>query len=214
MAETTAPSTATVAAQKAAVTRKTNAVKRSTTAKKGAQTRAANKGAAARETTASKVSATATRARTTAAKDAAEAKSAVKTRVGQAAEVAEKSVLVPFGAALVTRDRVMEAIDELRSTYSTRKKTEAELKRFERRGTNALKPLVRDAKKTRTRIEKELREGRARFEKDVRVIVKDFEPVAKNLELVGARVENAVQGGKTAATKASTTVQERLSSLA
>ena len=98
----------------------------------------------------------------------------------------------------------MAGIDELRSTYSTRKKTEAELKRFERRGVNALKPLVRDAKKTRQRVEKELRYGRERFSREARIIVKDFEPVAKNVELVSARVENAVQGGKTAATKAST----------
>ena len=214
MADTTTSIDQSTAAQKAATTRKTNAVKRSTTAKKGAQTRAANQGAAARETAASKASASASRARTTAAKDAAEAKSVVRSRVGQAADIAEKSILVPFGAALVTRDRVMEAIDELRSTYSTRKKTEAELKRFERRGTNALKPLVRDAKKTRDRVERELRQSRARVEKDVRVIIKDLEPVAKNAELVSARVENAVQSGKTAATKASTRVQERLAALA
>jgi len=33
------------------------------------------------------------------------------------------------------------------------------------------------------------------------------------VEVVGARVENAVQGGRTAATKASTTVRERLASM-
>ncbi len=108
----------------------------------------------------------------------------------------------------------METIDELRSTYSTRKKTEATLKRFERRGSNAIKPIVRDAKKTRERIEKELRYGRSRVEKDVRIVVKDFEPVAKNVELASARVENAVQGGKTAVTKTATSVQERLAALA
>ena len=127
----------------------------------------------------------------------------MKTRMEQAADVAEKAVLVPVGAALVTRDRVKEAIDELRSTYSTRKKTEAELKPLRApRLDSALKPLVRDAKKTRERVEKELRYGRTRIEKDVRMVVRDFEPVAKNVELVTARVENAVQSGKTAATKA------------
>ena len=210
MAETTDP---TVAAKKAAVTRKTNAVRRSTTAKKGAQTRAANTGAAARATTAAKASATATRTRTAAAKEAAETKGAVKTRVEQAADLAEKAFVVPVGATLVARDKVVEAYEELRSTYSTRKKAEAQLKRFERRGTNVLRPIVRDAKKTRARVEKELRYGRERLGKDVRIIVKDFEPVAKNVELVSARVENAVQGGKTAATKASTSVQERIAAL-
>jgi hypothetical protein len=210
MAETADP---TAAAKKAAATRKTNAVKRSTTAKKAAQTRAANSGAAARETAATKAKASATRARTTAAKDAAEAKTVVKTRVEKAAEVAEKSVLVPIGAALVTRDKVKAAIDELRSTYSTRKKTEAEFKRFERRGNTALKPI----KKTADRVETELREGGTKIEKELRAIIDGIEKrgaVTKNVEYVSARVENAVQGGKTAATKASTTVQERLASLA
>lgn len=210
MAETADP---TATAQKAAATRKTNAVKRSTTAKKAAQTRAANSGAAARQTAATKAKASATRARTTAAKDAAEAKNAVKTRVEQAAEVAEKSVLVPIGAALVTRDKVKAAIDELRSTYSTRKKTEAELKRFERRGNTALKPIW----KTADRVEAELRESGTRIEKEFKAIIDGIEKrgmVTKNVELVTARVENAVQGGKTAATKASTSVQERLAALA
>jgi hypothetical protein len=193
MAETTDP---TAAAEKAATTRKVDATKRSTAAKKGAETRASNRGAAARTTAQRKTTATAKRAGATAAKETAQAKGFVKTRAERAAEMAEKSVLVPVGAALVTRDRVAAAIDELRSTYSTRKKTENELKRFERRGTSALKSI----------------------EKDVRSMIKDIEtrtgPVVKNVELVGARVENVVQGGRTAATKASTTVQERLASLA
>jgi hypothetical protein len=205
MAETADP---TAAAKKAAITRKTNAVKRSTTAKKAAQTRAANSAAATRT-----AKATATRSRTRAAKEAAEQKDAVRSRVGQAAELAQKSLVVPFGATLVARDRVVAAFDELRSTYSTRKKAEAELRRFERRGANALKPLARDAKKTRERVERELRYGRDRIGKDVRMIVKDLEPVAKNVELVSARVENAVQGGRTAATKATATARERIAAL-
>lgn len=218
MAETTgtptaAPADPSAAAKKAAVTRKTNAVKRSTTAKKAAQTRAANKGTAARSTASTKAKADATRARTAAAKDAAEAKTAVKTRIEQAADVAEKSVLVPIGAVLVTRDKVLAAVDELRSTYSTRKKTEAELKRFERRGTTALKPI----KKTAERVEAELRESGTKIEKEFKAIIDGIEKrgaVSKNVELVTARVENAVQGAKTGATKASTSVQERLAALA
>jgi hypothetical protein len=38
--------------------------------------------------------------------------------------------------------------------------------------------------------------------------------VAKNVEFVGARLENAMAGGRTAVTKASATVQERIASLA
>jgi len=116
-------------------------------------------------------------------------------------------VLVPVGAALIARDRVRTSVEELRATYSTRKKTENELRRFERRGTSALKT-----------VERELRDRRTRLEKEFRAVIKDIEtrtePVVKNVELVGARVENAVQGGRTAATKASATVQERLAALA
>jgi hypothetical protein len=210
MAETADP---TAAAKKAATTRKTNAVKRSTAAKKAAQMRAANSATAARKTTAGKARAGATRTRATAAKESAETKGAVKARVEQAADLAEKALSVPVGATLIARDRAMTAFDELRSTYSTRKKTEAELRRFERRGASALKPIVRDARKTRERVERELRYSGERIGKDVRALVKDFEPVAKNVELVTARVENAMQGGRTAATKASTTVQERIAVL-
>jgi hypothetical protein len=194
MAETTtAPKPDTLTpAQKAAETRKKAAAKRSATAKKAAQTRAAN----ARE--ASKPKPTAARTRTAAAKDAAETTEAIKSPVMRAGEIAEKAVLVQVGAALIARERVGDAVDKLRSTYSTRKKTETQLRRFERRGSNALKSIERDAKKTRARIEK-----------DVRSFAKD----ATSLDLVTARVESAVQSGRSAATKATSTVQERITAL-
>ncbi|HEX7144004.1 MAG TPA: hypothetical protein VF225_01735, partial [Gaiellaceae bacterium] len=136
-----------------------------------------------------------------------DATTAAKSPAGRAGDIAERSVLVPVGAALIARDRVRTSVEELRATYSTRKKTENELRRFERRGTSALKA-----------VERELRDRRTRLEKEVRAVIKDIEtrtePVVKNVELVGARVENAVQGGMTAATKASATVQERLAALA
>jgi len=194
MAETTTtprPDTLTPA-QKAADTRRKAAAKRSATAKKAAQTRAAN----ARE--ASKPKPTAARTRTAAAKDAAETTEAIKSPVMRAGEIAEKAVLVQVGAALIARERVGDAVDKLRSTYSTRKKTETQLRRFERRGSTALKSIERDAKKTRDRIEK-----------DVRSFAKD----ATSLDLVTARVESAVQSGRSAATKATSTVQERITAL-
>ncbi|MEA2222356.1 MAG: hypothetical protein QOH83_732 [Solirubrobacteraceae bacterium] len=202
------------AAEKAAITRKTNATKRSTTAKKAAGTRAANRGAAARSTAASKTKASATRARTTAARQTAQAKQEVKGPMERAAGIAETAVLVPVGAALIARDEVMSTIESLRSKFGTRAKAERELRRFERRGSTAMKRIERDAKKTRTRVEREMRERRARIEKDLRVVANRTEPMAKNVELVTARLENAYEGGRTAVTKASTTVQERIASLA
>jgi hypothetical protein len=217
MAETTTGSSA---AQKAATTRKTNATKRSTAAKKAAETRAANQGSAARSTAARKTrtnaATTASRAETTAAKKAAEAKQELRSPIHRATELAEKAVLIPVGATLIARDRMMSTLEDIRKTYSTKTKAEQELRRFERRGSSALKHVERDAKKTRTRVERELKQRRARLEKELKMIEKELKanPVVKNAELVTARVENAVQSGRTAATQASTKVQERIASLA
>jgi len=181
MAEnTTTPSQTTrqTAAAKAAATRKKNATKRSTTATKAAGTRAANRGAAARSTTARKAKATAARSRTSAAKTAADAKNEIKTPLTRATDMAEKVVLVPVGAALVARDEAVAAFDDLRSSYGSRTKAKQELRRFERRGSSAVRGVT--------------------------------EPVKKNVELVGARIEHAYEAGLTAATKASTSVQERI----
>jgi len=191
MAETTTRTPA----EKAATTREINATKRSTTAKKAAATRAANRGASARSTTASKAKASAARGRTTAAKKAAEATQEVKNPVERSLEMAEQAVLVPVGFVLVARENVISAIEDVRAKYGTQAKTRKELKRFERRGNTAVK----------------------RVEKDLRGMIKDietrYEPVIKNVELVSVRVENAVQTSRTAATKTSTRVQERISAL-
>ena len=86
--------------------------------------------------------------------------------------------------------------------------------RFERRGSSAVKGIERDAKKTRTRVERELRQRRSRLEKELRRVDRELkgvtEPVKKNVELAGARIENAYTTGRTAATKATTSVQERI----
>ena len=202
------------AAVKAAATRKTNATKRSTAAKKAAGTRAANRGAAARSTTARKAKATAARGRTNAAKTAADANNEIQSPLSRATDIAEKVVLVPVGAALIARDEVVATFADLRSSYGTRAKARQELRRFERRGSSAVKGIERDAKKTRTRVERELRQRRSRLEKELRRVDQELkgvtEPVKKNVELAGARIENAYTTGRTAATKASTSAQERI----
>jgi hypothetical protein len=220
MAETTSQSktpsqtTRETAAVKAATTRKTNATKRSTTAKKAAGTRAANRGAAARATTARKAKASAARGRTTAAKTAADAKNEIKTPLSRATDMAERVVMVPVGAALIAREEVVATLEDLRSSYGSRAKAKQELNRFERRGSSAVKGIERDAKKTRTRVERELRQRRNRLEKELKRVDAELkgvtEPVKKNVELAGARIENAFVTGRTAATKASTSVQERI----
>jgi hypothetical protein len=164
MATTATP--ATTPAQKAAATRKKNAVKRSTTAKKAAATRRENATAGHGQ----------------------RAKQEIRTPIKRAGEMAPKVVLVPVGAALVARD----GLANLRSQYSTRRKTENELHRFERRGTNAVKKLERDVRSA------------------IKGIETRTEPVTKPVELVAARVENVVVSGRSAAAK----VSERIASLA
>ena len=212
--KTTSQTTRETAAVKAAATRKRNATKRSTAAKKAAATRAANRGAAARDTTARKTKATAARGRTTAAKTAAEAKNEIQTPLSRATDIAERVVLVPVGVALVARDEVVATFDDLRASYGTTTKAKQELRRFERRGSRAVKGIERDAKKTRTRVERELRQRRTRVEKELRRVDRELrgvtEPMMKNVELAGARIENAITTGRTAATKASTSLQERI----
>ena len=222
MAESTAKTrsrtTRETAGVKAAATRKKNATKRSTAAKKAAATRAANRGAAARSTTARKAKATAARSRTNAARTAADAKNEIQTPLARATEVAEKVVLVPVGAALIARDEVVATFDDLRSSYGSTAKAKQELRRFERRGSSAVKGVERDARKTRTRVERELRQRRSRLEKELRRVDRELkgvtDPVMKNVELAGARIENAYATGRTAATKASTSVQERIAARA
>jgi hypothetical protein len=197
--------------------RKTAATKRSTAAKKAAQTRSANQAAEARQ-------------RTTAAKQAAETRRELaKTPVDRVQEYAQKAVLVQLGAGLVARDAVVEAVDGLRSSLSSREKAEqelqlrrrrleAELKRFERRGTTARTRFEREAKKTRTRVERDLKQRRTRIEKDVQALRTDLNKQVKSAgtqaEFVTSRVENLVQTGLTAGQKAATTVQERITSVA
>ena len=120
----------------AATKRTANATKRSTTAKKAAATRSRNQAAAARK-------------RSTAAKKAAATRAELaKTPVDRAQEYAERAVLVPVGALLVARDNVAATVEGLRETVTSREKAEKELvarrkrlqadiKRFERRGPPA-----------------------------------------------------------------------------
>jgi hypothetical protein len=183
--------TATTNRQKAAAT------ERSTAGKKAAATRRRN---AARRSAAAKQAA-ATRAL------------ANRTPLEQAQEYAERAILIPVGAALTARDRVVETVGEIVETYSTRasaqRKIETNLRRFERRGTTARNQLQRDVKKTRTRVERELRQRRNRAERLVRrnqrEVTKQVKQARKDatarVDLVTAQVENLVQTGVTAGSK-------------
>ncbi len=82
-------------------------------------------------------------------------------------DYAERAVLIPVGAALMARDRVVSTVSDTLSTYSSSAKTQAQLRRFERRGATARNRLEREVRKTRVRVERELRERRREIEDTV-----------------------------------------------
>uniref|UniRef100_UPI003568C839 hypothetical protein n=1 Tax=Paraconexibacter sp. TaxID=2949640 RepID=UPI003568C839 len=138
-----------------------------------------------------------TQAKSTAKSEAAEVKGTVET----VSEYAEKAVLVPVGAALIGRDKLVATVEDLRASYGTRaaaekelkarqKKLETQLKKFERRGTTARNKVEREVKKTRTQVERELRQRRTRFEREVK---KTRTQAEKELKAFRADLEKQAQ---------------------
>jgi hypothetical protein len=168
--------------------RASTAKRRSTASKRTAASRASSRAAAQRE--------------------------AAKTPVDRGLDYAQSAVLIPVGVALETRDRVVETVNGLITTYSDRQKAKTQLRRFERRGTRARNNLEREVRRTRTQVERQLRQRRRRVERALNRFDRQRTTTAKNvstqLENVSAQVENAVQSGITAGGELATRVQERV----
>lgn len=73
---------------------------------------------------------------------------------------AERAVLIPVGAALIARERVFSSVNGTLSTYSNSSKTQAQLRKFERRGSTARRRVEREIRKTRVSVEREFRKRR------------------------------------------------------
>ena len=142
---------------------------------------------------------------TAAKKTAAAAKKPAAARPTQSQQKAAERVLhVPLGATLVARDAVAETVTDtvgnLRSTFAStdavgkelqlrRKRLEAEVQRFERRGATARTRLEKDLKSRRTRLERDLKARRTRLEKDLKAGRSTAEQlVQKSVERVSDRV--------------------------
>ena len=91
-----------------------------------------------------------------------------KTPVEQAQEIAERAVLVPFGASLLVGDNLVSTARGLATKYRTRSGLERELRRYERRGATARNRFERQVRRTRTKFERQLRQRRSRVERTVR----------------------------------------------
>jgi hypothetical protein len=75
-------------------------------------------------------------------------------------DYAERAILIPVGAALIARERVVASVNDTVSSYSSSSRARAQLRRFERRGSTARNRLEREVRKTRVRVERELRQRR------------------------------------------------------
>jgi hypothetical protein len=101
-------------------------------------------------------------------------------------DYAERAVLIPVGAALTARDRVVSSVNGAFSVYSTPSKAQAQLRRFERRGATARNRLEREVRKARVRVERQLRQRRRVFERTFGELEDRRDTVAKNgSELAG-----------------------------
>jgi hypothetical protein len=107
-----------------------------------------------------------TRARSAGATPAASALDASRTS-GAFGDYAERAILIPVGAALIARERVVAGVNGTISSYSSSSRARAQLRRFERRGSTARNRLERDVRKTRVRVERELRQRRREIERTV-----------------------------------------------
>ena len=117
-------------------------------------------------------------------------------------DYAERAVLIPVGAALIARDRVVSSVSDTLSTYSSSTKTQAQLRRFERRGITARNRLEREVRKARVRVERELRQRRRVVESRVNDLDDRREAITKN----GSEIANRVP-------ELAREVQERILSL-
>jgi hypothetical protein len=139
------------------------------------------------------------------------------TPVDRVGDYAERAVLIPVGAALVARERVLSSVSDAFSSYSTPTKAQAQLRKFERRGGTARTRLEREVRKTRTRVERELRERRRELEERRDSLTKSLtaqvEQTQAQLEKAQAQIEDAVRARLEDGTDFASRVQERVLNL-
>ncbi|MHB1467964.1 MAG: hypothetical protein ACYCU0_00600 [Solirubrobacteraceae bacterium] len=94
---------------------------------------------------------------------------------------AERAVLIPVGAALIARDRIVESVSSVVSDYGSPSAAQVQLHKFERRGTSARNKVEREARRTRVRLERELRRRKRELDKAVGRVDAQRETIAKSI---------------------------------
>jgi hypothetical protein len=159
------------------------------------KTTRSRRGASARNSTAAKSRRAAT-ARTRAVSEAQasirQAETSTRESAGVFGDYAERAVLIPVGAALIARDRVLASVNDTISSYGSTSKAQAQLRRFERRGVTARNRVEREVRKTRVRVERELRQRRREIEKTVGELEDRRDAVAKNVPELANRVQERI----------------------
>jgi len=107
-------------------------------------------------------------------------------------DYAERAVLIPVGAALIVRDRVVSSVNDTISSYSSTARAQAQLRRFERRGATARNRLEREVRKARVRFERELRQRRREIERTVSDLDERRDAVTKNSTELANRVQERI----------------------
>lgn len=131
---------------------------------------------------------------------------------------AERAVLIPVGAALIARDRLIAGVNDLpRDPSTANAKAQAQLRRFERRGNSARNSLEREARRTRVRLERELRRRRGELDRAVSDLDKRRNSLSRGfsgqVEEASSQFERTVQARVKDATSLAGKAQDRLRSL-
>jgi hypothetical protein len=155
---------------------------RAKAARKPARAKAARRPSTSASTQSKATRAKAARTRAAHQTEAAvrQAQTATRDTAQVVGDYAERAVLIPVGAALIARDRVVTTVSDTLSTYSSTTKAQQQLRRFERRGVTARNRLEREVRKARVRVERELRQRRRVIGSTVNDIEKRRDAIAKN----------------------------------
>jgi hypothetical protein len=133
------------------------------------------------------------KAKTARTRSVHQAESAARNTVDVFGDYTERAVLIPVGAALIARDRVVSSVNDAISSYGSTTKAQAQLRRFERRGNTARNRLEREVRKARVRFERELRQRRRELEKTVSSLEERRDAVTKNVTELPNRVQERIQ---------------------
>lgn len=123
---------------------------------------------------------------------AKQAQTATRETVGVFGDYAERALLIPVGAALTAREKVVSTVNDTLSSYGSTSKAQAQLRRFERRGATARNRLEREVRKARVRVERELRQRRREIEKTVSDLEKRRDTAVKNGQDFASQVQERI----------------------